>query len=132
MSVPDESDDFPCTNYIDGTLYSFEDNSYTNVEMAEITVGHGYWLRFEDAVECIFSGSPITETTVQLTTGWNLIGSISSLIDVNSIIDEEDIIIPGAVFGFTPTGYLNAEILEPGKGYWIRTNNSGIIVLMGN
>ena len=132
VSVPNESDNFPCTNYIEGTLYSFEGNSYTNVEMAEIIVGHGYWLRFEDAVECIFSGSPITETTVQLTAGWNLIGSISSLIDVNSIIDEEDIIIPGTVFSFTPTGYLNAEILEPGKGYWIRTNNSGIIVLMGN
>ena len=80
-------------------------------------------------MECIFSGSPITETTVQLTTGWNLIGSISSLIDVNSIIDEEDLIIPGTVYGFTPAGYLNAEILEPGKGYWVRANSSGSIIL---
>jgi hypothetical protein len=97
MSVPDESVNFPCTNYIDGTLYSFEDNSYTNVEMDDITVGHGYWLRFEDMVECTFSGNPITEISVQLTAGWNLMGSISSSIDVNAIIDEDNLIVPNTI-----------------------------------
>ncbi len=37
--------------------------------------------------------------------------------------------ISGTVYGFISGGYSNAEILEPGKGYWVRANNSGSIIL---
>ncbi len=128
LSVPDESVDFPCTNYIDGTLYSFEYNSYTNVGVDDITVGQGYWLRFEDMVECTFSGDPITETSVQLTEGWNLMGSISSSVDVASIIDEDNLIVPSTIYGFDES-YTEAEMIEPGYGYWLRAFQDGEITL---
>jgi|TARA_B100001079_G_C16142503_1_gene396220 hypothetical protein len=40
--------------------------------------------------------------------------------------------ISGTIYGFTLSGYSNAEILEPGKGYWVRTNGSGSITLIDN
>ena len=128
LSVPDESVNFPCTNYIGGTLYSFEDNSYTTFEMDDITVGQSYWLKFEDMVECTFSGNPITEISVQLTAGWNLMGSISSSVDVNAIIDEDNLIVPNTVYGFDES-YIEAEMIEPGYGYWIRAFQDGEITL---
>ena len=128
LSVPDESVDFPCTDYIDGTLYSFEDNSYTNVGMDDITVGQGYWLRFEDMVECTFSGNSITEISVQLTEGWNLMGSISSSVDIASILDEDNLIVPSTIYGFDES-YTEAEMIEPGYGYWLRAFQDGEITI---
>ena len=40
--------------------------------------------------------------------------------------------ISGTVYEFAPGGYTNAEILVPGTGYWVRTNNPGNIILTSN
>tara|TARA_Y100000758_G_scaffold296370_1_gene255259 strand:+ start:931 stop:1074 length:144 start_codon:yes stop_codon:yes gene_type:complete len=40
--------------------------------------------------------------------------------------------ISGTIYGFTLSGYSNAEILEPENGYWVRTNGSGSITLIDN
>jgi hypothetical protein len=49
--------------------------------------------------------------------------------NVSDIQDPNGIIIPGTIYRFTPEGYSNAESLEPGKGYWVRANSSGVITL---
>jgi hypothetical protein len=49
------------------------------------------------------------------------------LVDIQ---DPYGLIISGTVFGFTPNGYSEAEVLDPGKGYWIRANSSGSIILI--
>ena len=38
--------------------------------------------------------------------------------------------ISGTVYGFASGSYSNEEIIEPGKGYWRRENNSGSIILI--
>ena len=129
ISLPLQINEFPCVNSDESTLYHFENGGYVNTEMAEMVLGKGYWLRFEDDETCTFSGLPVNEISIALTEDWNLIGSISSSIDVNTIIDDDNLIISGTVYSFTPNGYLNAAILEPGNGYWTRSNNSGSIIL---
>ena len=61
-----------------------------------------------------------------LTTG----GSIS--FDVLDIQDLDEIIIPGTIYGFNNGAYIITESIEPGKGYWIKTNGSGSIILIEN
>ncbi|HIB29449.1 MAG TPA: hypothetical protein EYO24_02910, partial [Candidatus Marinimicrobia bacterium] len=71
----------------------------------------------------------INELTISLNEGWNLISGISTPLNISDIQDPGGIVIPGTVYGFAPGGYSNAEILEPGKGYWVRADNSGIITI---
>ena len=114
---------------IDGTLYSFDDGY--NLETSFIQ-GKGYWLRFNEAGSTSISGIPINELTISLNEGWNLISGISTPLDITAIQDPDGIIIFGTVYGFTSDGYSNAENIEPGKGYWVRANNSGSIFLIDN
>jgi len=114
---------------IEGTLYSF-DNGY-NLETTLIQ-GEGYWLRFNDTGSSTISGIPINELIITLDDGWNLLSGINTPLHISMIQDPDEIIIAYTIYEFNSGGYLNAEYLEPGKGYWIRTYSSGVISLIGN
>ena len=45
---------------------------------------------------------------------------------MNNIIDPSGIIIQDTFYGFG-IGYENVDVLEPGEGYWVRTNGAGAI-----
>ena len=114
---------------VEGTLYSYDGAYISDINLIQ---GEGYWLRFNNAGSTTITGTPTNELTISLNEGWNLISGISTSINVLAIEDPDEIIISGTVYGFISGGYLNAEILEPGKGYWIRANNSGFITLIDN
>ena len=59
---------------------------------------------------------------------WNLISGISTTISLSNIDDPDGLIIPGTLYEFTD-GYVQAETLEPGKGYWIRSVGAGEITI---
>ena len=128
ISLPVQTDEYGCNNIDETTLYSFEEGGYVNTEIDDLETGIGYWLRFDEEETCTFSGFPINETTIPVTEDWNLIGSISSPVDVNSIIDENNLIIPGTIYGFDGS-YFEAETIEPGYGYWLRSSGEGEITL---
>ena len=111
---------------IEGTLYSF--NGGYNLATI-VTNGEGYWLRFNEEGSTTITGIPINELTISLNEDWNLISGISTSINISDIQDPDGLIIAGTVYGFALGGYSNAEILEPGKGYWVRANSSGSIIL---
>ncbi|MDP6685022.1 MAG: Ca2+-dependent phosphoinositide-specific phospholipase C [Candidatus Marinimicrobia bacterium] len=119
---------FPCNNMDESTLYGFSVGGYMNTEIDEMEMGTGYWLRFEEAEDCTFTGEFINQTTITINDDWNLIGSISSPVNVNTILDESNLIIPGTVYGFDG-GYFEAETIEPGYGYWLRSSGEGEITL---
>ena len=127
-SLPLQTNEYPCISMDESTLYSFGNEGYVSVPIDVMEIGTGYWLRFEEAETCAFSGQFITEATITLSDDWNLIGSISSPVDVNTIIDEYNLIVPGTVYGFYD-GYFVAETIEPGYGYWMRSTGDGEITL---
>ena len=86
-------------------------------------------MRFNEEGSTTITGIPINELTISLNEDWNLISGISTSINISDIQDPDGIIIAGTVYGFALGGYSNAEILEPGKGYWVRANSSGSIIL---
>ena len=114
---------------IENTLFSFDDAYTPDSIMME---GEGYWLRFESAGNTTITGNTINELTISLNEGWNLISGISTPLNITDIQDTDGIIIAGTVYGFITEGYSSAEIIEPGKGYWIRANNPGSITLSDN
>ena len=113
---------------IDGTLFEF-DGAYFNAE--ELAIGEGYWLRFIEDGATTIEGECIDNLTVQLSYGWNLIGSLTFPISISDVLDPDEIIVPGSLYGFDGT-YISTSIIEPGKGYWIRTNQSGDVTLSGD
>ncbi len=112
---------------VEGTLYSFD---YGYHPENNLTAGNGYWLRFETAGTAMLEGQAITTLTLDLTDGWNLISGISTVVNVSDISDPEGLIIPGTVYGFGSNGYSATETIEPGKGYWLRSNGAGEITLI--
>ena len=60
--------------------------------------------------------------------GWNLISGITSPIQINSLIDPNNILIEGTIYGFDGF-YEIVDSIMPGKGYWVKASADGIIVL---
>ena len=108
-----------------GTLYGFN-GIYTSE--SELTSGSGYWLNFSDVDSSIISGVPISNMTISLDQGWNLISGISETTNLSAIYDPGEIIIPGTVYGFTGT-YSAASELSPGQGYWINASADGDVTI---
>jgi parallel beta-helix repeat protein len=113
---------------IEGTLYSF-DNTY--IPDSILILGYGYWLKFNNAGSTALIGIPINELTISLSEGWNLISGISISVDINIIIDVNDLIVSGTIYGFDGT-YVNAEMIDPGIGYWLRSYEDGEITISSN
>ena len=113
----------------EGTLYAFEENYDSATDLIN---GEGYWLRFSEEGSTIISGTIITQLTINLSEGWNLITGGSTSFNVLDIEDPDGIIIPGTIYGFNNGGYTITENIEPGKGYWVRANSSGSIFLVYN
>jgi hypothetical protein len=88
-------------------------------------------MRFENTEECLFTGFETNISVLNLSEGWNLIGSISSSISIENIIDPGQIIIPGTIFSFSDT-YTEAATIEPGRGYWIKAFGDGVITVTGD
>ena len=43
--------------------------------------GEGYWLRFGPGQNVPITGAPVTNDTITIRTGWNMIGSITNPVD---------------------------------------------------
>ena len=112
---------------IENTLFAFSQTGY--IQESNIIPGKGYWLRFSEDNTTVLTGEPIVQIIITIVEGWNLISGITESIAIINISDPSSIIINGTVFGFGDVGYIETEVLEPGKGYWIRANDSGSIIL---
>ena len=110
---------------VEGTLYSYNE---VYEEETLLENGNGYWLRIQTSGANVFTGDPIPELEIILNEEWNMITGLTSPVQVSSIIDIENIIIEGTIFGFNG-GYEDADVLMPGKGYWLKANSNGIISL---
>ncbi len=119
------SDVFP--NSINNTLYSF-DAGYVQAENLEL--GEGYWLRFDAEGENTLTGGPVGSIDVSLAEGWNLVTGGSESMSVSAISDPDGIVVANTLYGFE-TGYVASDALEPGKGFWLRTNAAGDVNIGG-
>ena len=133
MGLPLDVDDASYANLfpgsIEGTLYSFSGSYNPETSLIE---GEGYWLRFNEEGSTTITGVSVNELTISLSEGWNLISGISTPINISDVYDPDGVIISGTFYGFTPDGYSNAEVIEPGKSYWVKTSTDGTIIISGS
>ena len=129
MGLPVEVDDASYTTLfpeaISGTLYSFEGEYNSEYELV---MGHGYWLRFPEFGYTYITGIPISELTISLNQGWNIISGITTATNINSIQAPDGIIVSGTFWNYD-NGYELIEELIPGKAYWVRAIAVGEIIV---
>jgi len=90
--------------------------------------GIGYWLKFSKDTTISIIGDPILNDSIEVSTGWNLIGSITNTVLINSITSDPPDIITGKFFTYDG-GYIMSDSLEPGKAYWVKVSQSGKLYL---
>ncbi|GJQ61551.1 MAG: hypothetical protein SCALA702_06040 [Melioribacteraceae bacterium] len=101
------------------------DLTYTMVE--EVEPGRAYWVKY-DTPENI----PVTGIRpnghIALGLDWNMIGPFNRDMAVEEIYTEPENIIT-TQFYFFDGGYFAADTLKQGKGYWVKTNAEGMLIV---
>lgn len=93
--------------------------------------GVGYWIKYRNNQIVEFSGTPIENDTFYLNPGWNLIGSISSPVALNNVVQYPEQLIVSYVYGYNG-GYIISDTIKPGRAYWLKTNAAGYLILDAN
>lgn len=107
-------------------LYYYNGTGYVPMETLE--PGRGYWLKFPADELTDLVGDLVLKDTINVYKGWNLIGSLSSPVDVSNITSLPGGILTSQFFGYNG-GYTHALTLEPGKAYWVKVSQDGQLVL---
>jgi Zn-dependent metalloprotease len=92
-----------------------------------LSSGVGFWLKFGAAQNIHYLGSQMNSKTVNVSQGWNIIGSLSQPLDVAKVQQNAGGIAT-KFFGYD-NGYYVASSLQPGKGYWVKVNSNGTLTL---
>jgi hypothetical protein len=113
---------FPQAN---SQVYGFN-NGYVTV--TTLSTGKGYWVRYPSAAQFNICGTPAGVLTVPLVTGWNLVGVYNNAVPVSSITTTPAGIINSVFYEFN-NGYVQANTLNAGKGFWVRATQAGTMNL---
>lgn len=105
-------------------------HSYMLAPNDSLIPGVGEWLKFDSAQSISVLGLRISVLDIPVSNSWNLIGSISSSVDVSSISSIPAGLVSGATFyGYSDTGYFSTTTLDPGRAYWVKPNGAGSLHL---
>jgi uncharacterized protein (DUF362 family) len=100
------------------------DNGYFPAEV--LNPGKGYWLKFPDAANLPVTGSQVSTREIPLGRGWNIVGPFELDMPTASIQTIPEGILSSDFFGYQH-GYAVAQVLECGKGYWVKADQPGVI-----
>lgn len=104
------------------------DQSSGYQESPRVENGNGYWIKFNSYEEFNIAGVVNTIDAIEVKEGWNLIGSISNSVPTIGIIQIPPDIVVSEYFGFDD-GYKIAEMIIPGKAYWVKVSQDGALIL---
>ncbi|MBV6480112.1 MAG: hypothetical protein HGGPFJEG_02957 [Ignavibacteria bacterium] len=102
--------------------------SYNNGYVTSDTLrnGKGYWLKFAGSGSYNDTGLHVISETVNINSGWNIIGPFENDLPVNSIVTSPPGILASSFFGYN-NGYVISDTLKSGKGYWIKSTSIGTL-----
>jgi photosystem II stability/assembly factor-like uncharacterized protein len=102
------------------------DGNYSSSD--SILHGRSYWLKFNGEQIIAIKGTPLTEDTISVNPGWNLIGSIGSAVSVNTIHSIPPGIVTSEFYGYDKK-YFVTDSIFPGKGSWVNVQQEGELIL---
>jgi hypothetical protein len=90
--------------------------------------GRGYWVKFAADQNVSIGGLYRTLDTIDVAEGWNMVGSLSASMAVANIASVPAGIVTSNFFGYD-AGYQPSATLEPGRGYWVKASQAGLLIL---
>ena len=73
-------------------------------------------------------GIEVYSDTIDVFSGWNLIGSLTNSVPVNNIETVPSGIISGGFFGYNDS-YYQTDTLKPFMDYWVKMSQDGQLIL---
>ncbi len=99
------------------------------VSQSNLSNGNGYWVKFNGNQSfSTIVGVTDLKDTFQVSSKWNMIGSLSTPVAVSSLVSNPPGNIASSYFGYNGA-YASVDTLLPGKGYWVKTTNAGQLYL---
>ncbi len=89
---------------------------------------HGFWLKSAATETINIFGKTKYQDTISVRQGWNIINSLSGYIPTTTVISIPENIIISNFYGYDET-YFTADTLLPGKGYWVKVNADGELII---
>ncbi len=131
LSVP-----YDCPDWHRSVLYpasksnafAYQPSSY--VVRDELRNGEGYWMKFDEVENPTLSGAGpgVNAITIPVTAGWNLIGTISTVVNAADVSSDPPGMVTSQFFGYADR-YFSADALQPEKAYWIKVSEGGMLTL---
>ena len=99
-------------------IYKWDSINKKYSVVREIVPGEGYWILVLNNVNVTIQGNPVNEFNIQLSGGWNLIGSVYG---TNGLIEDLANKIYNKVYVWDRINrkYLALDSIPPGEGAWI-------------
>jgi len=131
ISVPMRVDDFAKTTlYPTATSEAF---AYSGGYVTRSTLenGAGYWLKFPSDQGVSMTGFALVGDTIPVVSGWNMVGSIGAEVPVGEVTSNPPGLVVSPFYTYAG-GYVSAESIEPHKGYWVKAQQAGELMLTLN
>jgi hypothetical protein len=93
-----------------------------------LVTGTGYWVKLGAESPVSFTGIPVVTDTIAVSAGWNLVGSLTSPLSVNSVASVPGGILVSHFFGYRGR-YIQADTIQAGSAYWVRASQAGALIL---
>ena len=136
VSVPMTSNNMAPEDWYPGalpapsTLFSFDPGA-GYVASDPVENGVGYWGLFDQADTYNVAASGFqSNRVISVSSGWNLIGSFESNVDITDITSSPANNVISDYFGFD-NGYQSESILQACGGYWVLVSQDGSLTLPG-
>lgn len=114
----------------DASSQAFAYNTSGGLYEAIVSVqpSKGFWLKFPFAGSALVHGYALENDTLEISPGWNLIGSIQTPVNVSSIASNPPGIVTSEFYGYNNRYFITSTI-APGKGYWVKVDQQGSLIL---
>ncbi len=107
-------------------VFSFSPGGFTQTQ--RMPLGPGFWGKFPAPEVNSIAGTSVLIDSVDVVSGWNIIGSITLPVDTQQISSIPAGLRASNWFGYSG-GYDAVNQLMPGKAYWIKAAGPGIFIL---
>jgi hypothetical protein len=94
-----------------------------------LTLGAGYWVKFDSSETVGMLGSPVSSLIRPVVAGWNLIGGLTADVPLAYVTASPPEILESGFYYFDGATYLPALSIEPRRGYWVKMNAPGFLVM---
>jgi alpha-amylase len=98
------------------------------VQRDTLRPGAGYWVKFGPAQDVVVSGGRRESDSVVISSGWNLVGSITEPVAASAVVQWPDSILRSEFYAYDG-GYSVADSLRPGRAYWVKSASTGALLL---